>query len=62
MVEADSHLKLIPTSILNIYKVFKHIDMVSMGIKYQPCKVIPALLGSDFGVLGHLWSQIDVIM
>ena len=62
MVEADSHLKLPPASILDIYKVFEHIDMQSMGIQYQPYKVIPTLLGSDFGVLGHLWSQNDVIM
>ncbi len=26
MVEADSHLKLLPTSILDMYKVFEHID------------------------------------
>ncbi len=32
IVEADSHLKLLPTSISNIYKVFKHIDMLSIGI------------------------------
>ncbi len=32
MVEADSHLKLLPTSILDIYKVFQHIDMLSIGI------------------------------
>ena len=61
MVEADSQLKLLPTSILDIYKVFEHIDMLSMGIQYQPYIVIPTLLGSDFGVLGHLWSQNDVI-
>ncbi len=64
MVEADSHLKLLPTSILDIYKVIEHIDMLSMGIQYQPYTVIPTLLGSDFGfgVLGHLWSQNNVIM
>jgi hypothetical protein len=63
MVEGDSHLKLLPTSILDIYKVFEHIDMLPMGIQYQPCTVISTLLlGSDFGVLGHLWSQNDVIM
>jgi hypothetical protein len=28
MVEADSQLKLLPPSILDIYKVFKHIDML----------------------------------
>jgi len=31
MVEADSHLKLPPPSILDIYKVFEHIDMLSIG-------------------------------
>ncbi len=62
MVEADSHLKLLPTSILDIYKVFEHIDMLSMCIQYQPYTVITTLLGSDFGVLGHLWSQNDVNM
>ncbi len=33
MVEADRHLKLLPSSILDVYKVFKHIDMLSMGIQ-----------------------------
>ncbi len=28
MVEADSQLKLLPPSILDIYKVFEHIDML----------------------------------
>ncbi len=32
MVETNSHLKLLPTSILDIYKVFEHIDMLSIGI------------------------------
>jgi hypothetical protein len=62
MVEADSHLKLLPASILDIYKVIEHIDMLSVVMQYQPYTVIPTLLGSDFGVLGHLLSQHDVIM
>ena len=63
MVEADGHLKLLPTSTLDMYNVFERIDMLSMGIQYHPYTVIPTLLlGSDFGVLGHLWSQNDVIM
>ena len=33
MVEADSHHKLLPTSILDIYKVLVRIDMLSMGIR-----------------------------
>jgi hypothetical protein len=57
MVEADSHLKLHPTSILDIYTVFEHFDMLSMGIQYQPYTIIPTFLGSDLGALGHLWSQ-----
>ncbi len=62
MVEADSHLKLLPTSILDIYKVFENIYILSIYIKYQPYTVTPTPLGSDFGVLGHIWSQNDVIM
>jgi hypothetical protein len=54
MVEADSHLKLLPASILYIYKVFGHIDMLSIGIWYQPYTFIPTLLGSGFGAHGHL--------
>jgi hypothetical protein len=61
MVEADSHLKLIPTSILHIYKVFEHIDMLSIGIQQQPNTVLHTLIGSDFGVRVYLWSQHDVI-
>jgi hypothetical protein len=61
MVDADSHLKLLPTSILDTYNVIENIDMLSMSIQYHPA-VIPTLLGSDFGVRGHLWSQNDVIM
>ena len=59
MVEADRQLKLLPVSILDIYTVFEHINMLSIGIQSQPYTVIPTLLGSDFyfGVLGHLWSQ-----
>ncbi len=54
MVEANRNLKLLPTSKLDIYKVFEHIDMLSIGIQHQPYTVIPTLFGSDFGVLGHL--------
>ncbi len=61
MVEADSQLKLLPVSTLDTYTVFEHIDMLSVGIWQYPQTVIPTLLGSDFGVLAHLWSQNDVI-
>jgi len=33
MVEADSYLKLLPASILDIYKVFEHIDILSVSIQ-----------------------------
>jgi hypothetical protein len=64
MVEADIHLKLLPTSILGIYIMFEHIDMLSIGIQYQPNTVLPTVIGSNFGVLGHLWlmNQNDMIM
>jgi hypothetical protein len=62
MVEANSHLKLFPASILDINNVFEHIDMQSMGISQQPQTVIPTLLESYFGVMGYLWNQNDVII
>ncbi len=62
MVEANSHLKLLPTSMLDIYTVLVHIDMLLKGIQYHPYTLISTLLGSDFGALGHMWSQNDVIM
>ncbi len=36
MVEAHSHLKLFPESILDIYNMIEHIDMLSTGSQYQP--------------------------
>jgi hypothetical protein len=62
MGKAFNHLKLLPTFILGIYKVFEHIDVLSMGIGQQPYTGIPTLPGSGFWVLGHLWGQNDVIM
>ncbi len=41
MVEAGNHLKLLPASILDINKMFEHIDMLSICIKYQPYTVTP---------------------
>ncbi len=32
MVEADGHLKPLPVSILDIYKVFEHMHMTSISI------------------------------
>ncbi len=33
MVVTDSRLKLLPSSVLNMYKAFEHIDMLSKGIQ-----------------------------
>jgi hypothetical protein len=33
MVEADIQFKLLPTSTLDTYKMFEHIDMLSMGMR-----------------------------
>jgi hypothetical protein len=60
MAEADSHLKLLPTSILDMHKVFEHIDMLSIGIWQQPYTVILTLLGADFWVLGHCHRPLGV--
>jgi hypothetical protein len=32
MVEADGHLNLLPISILDIYRLFEHIDMLFLSI------------------------------
>ncbi len=50
---AYSHLKLLPTSILNIYRVFEHIHMLFIGIWRQPYTV----MAQDLGHLGHVWHQ-----
>ena len=47
---------LLPESIEDIYKVFEHIDMLSVSIRQHIYTVIPIVLGllaSDFGVLGE---------
>jgi hypothetical protein len=33
MVDADSHIKLFPTSTLDVHTVFEHIDIMSIGIQ-----------------------------
>ena len=48
-------------SIWDMYKMFELIDMLSIDIWLKLYKDIPTPLGSDFGKLGHLWSQNDVI-
>jgi hypothetical protein len=63
MIEADSHLKQLPASILDIiYTVFEHRYAVHRH-RVAALYVIPTLLGSDCGVCcGNFWSQNDVFM
>jgi hypothetical protein len=56
MVEADIHLRLNPTSILDIYKVVEVLVCCLAGIWVHPYFIPPAKLAPDFGILGHLWS------
>ena len=41
MVDADSHIKLLPPSIFYTYTVLEHINMLSIGIQLQPYTVYP---------------------
>ncbi len=43
MVEADSNLKLLPASMFDIYTLFEHINVLSIGIQLQPYTVYPQL-------------------
>jgi hypothetical protein len=50
MVEADIHLRLLPTSIKDIYKVFELLVFCLKGIRMHPCIVIPAEVAPDFEI------------
>ena len=54
MVDTDTHLKLLPTSILDTHNVFHHIDMLSIDMHKQTYTVIPTLIVSDLRVLDPL--------
>ena len=54
MVEADTHLRLCPTSILDIYKVFEVLVCCLKGIWLHPYFIPPAKLASDFWNSGSL--------
>ena len=63
MIEADSHLKLLPASILDIHKVFVQIAMLSIGaVAALHGYTHPTWLRVRVWVLGHVWSENDVIM
>jgi hypothetical protein len=52
MVEATTGFRLYPTSILDVYKVFWHLNMLCMGIWGHPYMIHLCKSGVDFGVLG----------
>ncbi len=54
MVEATTGVRLDPTSILDVYKVFWHLDMLCMGIWVwdHPYRYIPLQVAGVFWVLG----------
>jgi hypothetical protein len=49
MVQADSQLKLLPASILDIHKLFENIYMVSMGIWQYLKQLYPHYLAHILG-------------
>jgi hypothetical protein len=62
MVEADIHLRLLPTSILDIYNVLESLVCCLKGLWVHPYTVILGKLAPDFKLLGYLWSGNDAIM
>ncbi len=48
MVEAVNHHLQHPTSILRVYKVFKHLHMLWTDICVHPYTVIPVQVGGKF--------------
>ena len=62
MVEADIHLRLLHTSILDIYKVFEALVCCLKGIIWlHPYTITLAKLAPDLGSQGHLWSENNAI-
>jgi hypothetical protein len=54
MVEADIHLRLLLTSILDIYHVIEVLFCCLKGIWVHPYTVTLAKLAPNLGLLGHL--------
>jgi hypothetical protein len=61
MVDTAIHIRLYPTSILDMYKVFEVLVCWFTGIWVHPYFIPPAKLAPDFGILGHLWSGNDAV-
>jgi hypothetical protein len=52
MVEATTSFRLDPRSILDVYKVFWHLDMLCMGIWDHPKSDMPLQVGGGFWGFG----------
>ena len=61
MVEAGVYLRLLHTSILDIYKVFESFVCCLNRIWLHPYTVTPVKLAQDMGIQGPLWSGKDAI-
>ncbi len=59
MFEADIYLRLLHTSILDIYKVFEPLVCCLKGTWVQPYSITPAKLPPDLGIPVHLRNGND---
>jgi hypothetical protein len=59
MFEADIYLRLLHTSIVDIYKVFEPLVCCLKGIWVQPYSITPAKLPPDLGIQVHFRSGND---
>ena len=61
MVEADIHLRLVPTSKAEITNMFEPLVCCLTDIWVPPYTNTQAKLAQDLGLLGHLWIENDAI-
>jgi hypothetical protein len=59
MVEADIHLRLLLTSMIDIYKVFELLACCLKGIWVHPCTITQAKVAPNCGMFGQLLSGND---
>jgi hypothetical protein len=59
MVDADIHLRLLHTSIIDIYKVFESLVCCLKGMQVHPYTITPAKLPPELGIQVNLRSGND---
>jgi hypothetical protein len=57
MIEADIHLRLLHTFILDTHKVVESLECCHEGIWVHPHTIPPAKMAPDWGILGRLWRN-----